>query len=89
MKREELKLQHKRVKFAIEKNVDTIKSLIEESNNMKKIIAYCVSKWVDHVIVNELQKSLNRNNEYIKDLLNQTNNIFDSYMEFIKIAFNK
>jgi len=89
MKKEELKLQHKKVKFAIERNVDTIKSLIEEWNNMKKIIAYCANKWVDHVIVNELQKSLNRNNEYIRNLLNQTNNLFDSYMEFIKIAFNK
>ncbi|MFA5748216.1 MAG: hypothetical protein WC872_03850 [Candidatus Absconditabacterales bacterium] len=89
MTKDKLISQHKQIKFLIEKNVNTIKFLIDETSNIKKVINYLNNQQIQPAVSTQLERSLNHINESVKNLLHQTNSLVDAYQKFITLAFKK
>ncbi len=89
MDRREIIEQNKNINNSIQKNIDSIKTLIEESDDIKKIIEHLSKQEFNKDIAKDLEKTLQKINHSIKDLLDQTNILFDSYKSLIKFIFKK
>jgi len=89
MNRREIILQNDNINESIHKNIEAIKVLIEESDDIKKIVEKLKKQKSNKNIAQELELSLNNINTSIKKLLDQTNFLFDSYKKFIEFTFKK
>ena len=89
MDRREIIEQNKNINNSIQKNIDSIKTLIEESDDIKWIIEHLSKQEFNKDISKDLEKTLHKINHSIKDLLDQTNMLFDSYKSLIKFIFKK
>ncbi|MCF7835222.1 hypothetical protein K9M48_04200 [Candidatus Gracilibacteria bacterium] len=87
MNKKEIVLQNTNIRQSIQKNIDTIKDLIEESDDIKKIIEHLQKQEFNRNVASDLEKVLQNINSSIKDLLNQTNFLFDSYKKLISFTF--
>lgn len=89
MDKKEIVLQNNNIRSSIQKNIDTIKDLIEESDNIKKIIEQLKKQEFNKLAWQELEKILQNINHSIKNLLDQTNILFDSYKRLIQFTFKQ
>ncbi len=89
MDKREIVLQNDNIKNSIQKNIGTIKKLIEESDDIKRIIEQLRKQEFNKLVAQDLEKILQNINISIKDLLDQTNLLFDSYKKFIQFTFKK
>lgn len=89
MNKKEIVVQNNNIKQSIQRNIDTIKDLIEESDNIKKIIDHLKKQEFNRNNAYELEKVLENINSSIKKLLDQTNFLFDSYKRFLDFTFKK
>lgn len=89
MNKKEILVQNNNIKQSIQKNIDTIKDLIEESDNIKKIIDHLKKQEFNRNAASELEKVLESINSSIKKLLDQTNFLFDSYKKFLDFTFKR
>ena len=89
MDKREIVLQNNNIKSSIQKNIETIKSLIEESDDMKRIIEQLKKQEFNKFVAQDLEKTLQNINRSIKSLLDQTNLLFDSYKRLIQFTFKQ
>jgi hypothetical protein len=89
MDKREIIIQNNNINNSIQKNIESIKTLIEESDDIKRIIEHLSKQEFNKEIAQDLGKTLDRINHSIRDLLDQTNILFDSYKSLIKFIFNK
>jgi len=87
MDKREIVLQNNNIKSSIQKNIETIKSLIEESDDIKKIVEQLKKQEFNKLVAQDLEKTLQNINRSIKVLLDQTNVLFDSYKKLIQFTF--
>ncbi len=87
MNKKEIILQNTNIKSSIQKNIEMIKSLIEESDNIKRIVEQLKKQEFNKVVAQDLEKILDNINRSIKNLLDQTNVLFDSYKRLIQFTF--
>ena len=89
MDKREIVLQNNNIKSSIQKNIETIKSLIEESDDIKRIIEQLKKQEFNKFVAQYLEKTLQNINRSIKSLLDQTNLLFDSYKRLIQFTFKQ
>ncbi|MFZ2151462.1 MAG: hypothetical protein WAZ12_00720 [Candidatus Absconditicoccaceae bacterium] len=89
MDKREIILQNDNIRNSIQKNIGTIKKLIEESDDIKRIIEQLNKQEFNKLLAQDLEKILQNINLSIKDLLDQTNLLFDSYKKLIQFTFKK
>ena len=89
MDKREIVLQNDNIRNSIQRNIETIKKLIEESDDIKRIIEQLKKQEFNKVAWQDLEKILQNINRSIKDLLDQTNLLFDSYKKLIQFTFKK
>jgi glycerol-3-phosphate responsive antiterminator len=87
MDKREIILQNNNIRSSIQKNIDTIKNLIEESDDIKRIIEQLKKQEFNKFIAQDLEKTLQNINSSIQKLLDQTNILFDSYKRLIQFTF--
>ncbi|MEI8253449.1 MAG: hypothetical protein WCG25_07025 [bacterium] len=87
MDKREIILQNNNIRSSIQKNIDTIKNLIEESDDIKRIIEQLKKQEFNKFIAQDLEKTLQNINGSIQKLLDQTNILFDSYKRLIQFTF--
>jgi len=89
MDKREIVLQNDHIRGSIQKNIETIKKLIEESDDIKRIIEQLKKQEFNKVLAQDLDNILQNINLSIKNLLDQTNLLFDSYKRLIQFTFKK
>lgn len=89
MDRREIVSQNDNIRSSIQKNIGTIKKLIEESDDIKRIIEQLRKQEFNKLVAQDLEKILQNMNLSIKDLLDQTNLLFDSYKKLIQFTFKE
>ncbi len=89
MDRREIVSQNDNIRSSIQKNIGTIKKLIEESDDIKRIIEQLRKQEFNKLVAQDLEKILQNMNLSIKDLLDQTNLLFDSYKKLIQFTFKR
>lgn len=87
MDKREIILQNNNIKSSIQKNIETIKSLIEESDDIKRIVEQLKKQEFNKLVAQDLERILDTINRSIKNLLDQTNVLFDSYKKLIQFTF--
>ena len=87
MDKREIILQNNNIKSSIQKNIDTIKNLIEESDDIKRIIEQLKKQEFNKFVAQDLEKTSENINSSIQKLLDQTNVLFDSYKRLIQFTF--
>ncbi len=89
MDKREIILQNNNIKSSIQKNIETIKNLIEESDNIKRIIEQLKKQEFNKFVAQDLENTSQNINRSIKSLLDQTNLLFDSYKKLIQFTFKR
>lgn len=89
MDKREIILQNNNIKSSIQKNIETIKNLIEESDNIKRIIEQLKKQEFNKFVAQDLENTSQNINRSIKSLLDQTNLLFDSYKKLIQFTFKQ
>ncbi len=89
MDKREIVLQNDNIRSSIQKNIETIKKLIEESDEIKRIIEQLKKQEFNKILAQDLDSILQNINLSIKNLLDQTNLLFDSYKRLIQFTFKK
>lgn len=89
MDKREIVLQNDNIRSSIQKNIGTVKKLIEESDDIKRIIEQLNKQEFNKLLAQDLEKTLQNINLSIKDLLDQTNLLFDSYKKLIQFTFKR
>lgn len=89
MDKREIVSQNDNIRNSIQKNIGTIKKLIEESDDIKRIIEQLKKQEFNKLVAQDLEKILQNINLSIKDLLDQTNLLFDSYKKLIQFTFKR
>ncbi len=89
MDKREIVLQNDNIRTSIQKNIGTVKKLIEESDDIKRIIEQLNKQEFNKLLAQDLEKTLQNINLSIKDLLDQTNLLFDSYKKLIQFTFKR
>ena len=87
MDKREIILQNNNIKSSIQKNIDTIKNLIEEYDDIKRIIEQLKKQEFNKFVAQDLEKTSENINSSIQKLLDQTNVLFDSYKRLIQFTF--
>jgi len=68
-------------------NVETIKKLIDQAENLKKIVEGLGTG--NEEIKRNINEEIAKIENTIGDLITQTENLFDKYNEFVKDVFSK
>ena len=89
MDKKEIVLQNNNIRSSIQKNIETIKNLIEESDDIKRIVEQLQKQEFNKLVAQDLDKTLQNINRSIKSLLDQTNLLFDSYKRLIQFTFKQ
>jgi deoxyxylulose-5-phosphate synthase len=89
MDKREIVLQNDNIRSSIQKNIGTVKKLIEESDDIKRIVEQLNKQEFNKLLAQDLEKTLQNINLSIKDLLDQTNLLFDSYKKLIQFTFKR
>jgi hypothetical protein len=89
MDKKEIVLQNNNIRSSIQKNIETIKNLIEESDDIKRIVEQLQKQEFNKLVAQDLERTLQNINRSIKSLLDQTNLLFDSYKRLIQFTFKQ
>lgn len=82
-----LNSQYEQIKSTILSNVDTINALVDQAKNLAGLIEKLTDTGVDVDIRNGLEETLNNITTSIKQLIDQTNDLFDKYQRFVEDTF--
>ncbi|MFA5133673.1 MAG: hypothetical protein WC459_02615 [Patescibacteria group bacterium] len=83
----QLLIQYGAIRAMIGSNVETIKKLIDQAENLKKIVEGLGTG--NEEIKRNINEEIAKIENTIGDLITQTENLFDKYNEFVKDVFSK
>jgi predicted lipoprotein len=89
MNKQQLISEHQNTKQAIEKNLDAIKALVQEIQDIQKVIKTLESTNNNQESIKILQQSVIHINKSIETLLEQTDKLFESHKNILHMTFIK
>lgn len=79
--------QYKHIRLVIGNNVDTIKNLFEQSKQLTTLVEQLSNSEANEELKNQLSDLNTKILFSIKNLISQTDQLFDKYDEFAKSIF--